>query len=199
VETELKQALGRRRKRYIRDARRIPSAVLIPLFINDEQVHVVFIKRTRTVKTHKGQISFPGGSRERNDPTLLDTALRESEEEIGLRRSEVDVLGELDDEITSTSNYIVTPFVGVIPWPYRFKKNIAEVDEVLEIPVPVLLAPDCRRPFIEVQDGEKVDAFAYHCVGRVIWGATARILDKFLEIYVKSVNRIQSPPDKANR
>ena len=136
---------------------------------------------------HKGQISFPGGSREPGDTTLLDTALRESQEEIGLSPDDIEVIGELDDEITTTSNYIVTPFVAAMPWPYRFTMNPAEVDEILEVPVAALMSGDCCKPAIETIDGGiVVDSYNYHYDNRLIWGATARILHKFLGI-VRSV------------
>jgi 8-oxo-dGTP pyrophosphatase MutT (NUDIX family) len=182
MEAELKKLLAQRQKRYITDNSRLSSAVLIPIYKKDGQYYIVFIKRTTTVKTHKGQISFPGGMRDTLDKTLLDTALRESLEEIGLRKEDVQVLGELDDEVTTTSNFIVTPFVALIPWPYRFTKNIGEVDDILEVPIPSLLDKDCLKPATEALNGKKVDSFAYHYRGAVIWGATARILNKLLDI-----------------
>jgi 8-oxo-dGTP pyrophosphatase MutT (NUDIX family) len=182
VETALKKLLAQRQKRYITDNNRISSAVLIPIYQKDGQYHIIFIKRTTTVKTHKGQISFPGGMRDTLDKTLLDTALRESLEEIGLRKEDIQVLGELDDEVTTTSNFIVTPFVALIPWPYRFTPNKAEVDELIEVPITALLEKDCLKPDTEVLNGKKVDSFAYHYRGTVIWGATARILNKLLDI-----------------
>jgi 8-oxo-dGTP pyrophosphatase MutT (NUDIX family) len=183
METRLKELLAARQKQRIAEPERVPSAVLIPLYSERGEYHIVFIKRTETVKAHKGQISFPGGGMERDDKTLRDTALRESYEEIGLRPDDVTVLGELDDEITTTSNYIVTPFVARIPWPYRFVKNKAEVDEVISVPVPALLDSNNFKQAIEtLEGGIVVDSYEYHYQGRVIWGATARILKKFLDI-----------------
>jgi ADP-ribose pyrophosphatase YjhB (NUDIX family) len=147
------------------------------------EYHIVFIRRTMTVKTHQGQISFPGGTREISDRTLLETAIRESYEEIGLRPEGIEVLGELDDEVTTTSNYVVTPFVAMIPWPYRFAISRAEVDEIIKIPMAALLGKDCLKPDTEFLDGKKFKSYAYHYKGKVIWGATARILKKFLDIY----------------
>lgn len=190
---QLKGLLANRRKEYIEDTSRVPSAVLIPLYRKEGQYHIVFIRRTETVTEHKGQISFPGGSRETGDNTLLDTALRESQEEIGLSPDDIEVIGELDDEITTTSNYIVTPFVATIPWPYRFTMNRAEVDEILEFPVAALMSGDCCKPAIETIDGGiVVDSYNYHYDNRLIWGATARILHKFLGIYKQAVPDIAS-------
>ncbi len=182
METELKKILAQRTKLYITDKTRLPSAVLIPIYKKDGQYHIVFIKRTNTVKTHKGQISFPGGMRDKGDKTLWDTALRESEEEIGLRPEDVKVLGELDDEITTTSNFIVTPFIALIPWPYHFTPNKGEVTKIISVPISSLLEKDCRKPDTETLNGNKVESFAYHYQGTKIWGATARILNKLLEI-----------------
>ena len=157
MKEELKKFLANRQKRNIDDDSRVPSAVLIPLYEQQGHYHIIFIKRTETVKEHKGQISFPGGVCEKEDRTTLDTALRECCEEIGLRAEDVEVLGELDDEKTTTSNYIVSPFVATIPWPYRFKINEYEVDEILEIPIRALLDESCLKPDTEILDGRLVD------------------------------------------
>lgn len=188
MKVELKQLLDKRQKFYIDDADRIPSAVLIPIYQNNGIYHIVFIKRTETVKAHKGQISFPGGAREKEDDSLLDTALRESYEEIGLAIKDVEILGEMDDEITTTSNFIVTPYIGLISWPYKFVKNTDEVDDILNVPIPALLEKGCLQPDTETLNGQKVDSYAYHYRGRVIWGATARILYKFMDIITSATN-----------
>ncbi len=182
MEDRLRKLLDHRDKQCIMDNSRISSAVLIPMYYREGDYYIVFIRRTETVKAHKGQISFPGGICEKEDKTLMDTALRESQEEIGLLPEHVDVLGELDDEITTTSNYVVSPFVGVIQWPYRFTKNTDEVDEILNVPLPALFDKDCLKPDTETLNGKKVDSYAYHYQGNVIWGATARILYKLLAI-----------------
>ena len=188
VKERLIQLLRHREKLHIVDNYRVTSAVLLPLYHWQGQHLIVFIKRTETVKEHKGQISFPGGACEEKDRTLLDTALRESTEEIGLNPADVEILGELDDEVTTTSNYIVTPFVGIIPWPYQFKINKHEVDEIIEIPVSTLLDKDSIRPDTEILDGEAVESYAYYYRENVIWGATARILFRFLDIFNQAVS-----------
>jgi 8-oxo-dGTP pyrophosphatase MutT (NUDIX family) len=189
VKEKLKHLLAERQKRRITDPNRIPAAVLLPLFVKDGQCHILFIKRTEMVKDHKGQISFPGGQREPGE-ALTDTALRECHEEIGVSPKDVEMLGELNDEITTTSSYIVTPFVGRIPWPYAFQKNDYEVDEIIEVPMAALLVEGCLRDDIEFLDGEEVASCAYHYQGRIIWGATARILNRFLEIYVRASEQV---------
>jgi hypothetical protein len=95
--------------------------------------------------------------------------------------------GNLDDELTTTSNYIVSPFVGAIPWPYHFQMNEEEVNEIIEVPVPALLDKNCFHPNTEILNGKTVDSYVYHHQGKIIWGATARILNKFLDIYTRAI------------
>jgi 8-oxo-dGTP pyrophosphatase MutT (NUDIX family) len=187
VEQRLREALSQRRKRHITDARLVPSAVLVPIYYKEGQYYILFTKRTERVKEHKGQISFPGGARQEGDRTLLDTALRESAEEIGLAHGEVKILGELDDTVTTVSNYIVSPFVGLIPWPYQFKLDGWETEEIIEAPISALLDKDSRQKRTEVIGGQAVTSYFYHYEGRVIWGATARILHQFLSIFSRAM------------
>jgi 8-oxo-dGTP pyrophosphatase MutT (NUDIX family) len=91
---------------------RVSAAVLVPIFDRDGELYVLFIKRSDTVGTHQGQVAFPGGRAEPADPDILTTALREAEEEVGLRPETVEVLGRLSISATFTSNYLVTPIVG---------------------------------------------------------------------------------------
>ena len=182
MEQRLKQALSQRRKQRIVDASRVPSAVLIPIYYKDGEYYILFTKRTDTVKDHKGQISFPGGAYEEQDGTLVNTCLRECAEEIGLPAERVELLGELDDLPTTTSNYVISPFVAVIPWPCSFKVDPKEVEEIIEVPLSALLDKDCLRQETEIVDGQVVNKYEYHYQGRIIWGATARILNQFLGI-----------------
>jgi 8-oxo-dGTP pyrophosphatase MutT (NUDIX family) len=182
MEAELKAFLSQRKKEVIIEKTRTPSAVLVPLFKENGKYHIVFIRRSITVPTHQGQIAFPGGARHKSDTTLLETALRESQEEIGLRKGDVQVLGELDDQITTTSNFILTPFLGVIPWPYIFTLSKREVERLIFIPVNYLMDESHRKPDMEKLGGEDYPSFAYYHQGKRIWGATARILYKLLDI-----------------
>jgi 8-oxo-dGTP pyrophosphatase MutT (NUDIX family) len=183
VEAELKQYLLKKTKHTINDESRIRAAVLIPIYKKDGQHHILFTKRSTQVKNHRGQVAFPGGVRDKEDKTLQDTALREATEEVGLKPKDVEVLGELDDEITTTSNFIVTPFVGMIPYPYRFIQNKAEVEKLIRVPLAALMEENNIRPDIEtLEGGIVVDSFSYYYKGFIIWGATARILNKLLDI-----------------
>jgi 8-oxo-dGTP pyrophosphatase MutT (NUDIX family) len=185
MEQRLREALSRRQKSHIVDANRVPSAVLVPVYYKQGQYWLLFTKRTDRVKEHKGQISFPGGARHEGDKTLIDTALRECAEEIGLVPGDVKVLGGLDDTVTVTSNYIISPFVALVPYPYQFKLDGWEVEEIIEVPISALLGEDCRRQETEIIDG--VTSYSYHYQGRVIWGATARILHQFLDIFSRAM------------
>ena len=188
MEQRLKQALSRRQKRHVVDARWVSSAVLIPIYYKEGEYHILFTKRTEKVKDHKGHISFPGGAYEEQDGTLANTALRESTEEIGLAGEAVELLGELDDMATIGSGYIISPFVGVIPWPYPFKADPFEVEEIFEVPISALLDKDCLRQGTDTVDGRVVPTYFYDYQGKVIWGATARILNQFLDIYARVMN-----------
>ncbi len=185
MKQRLKQALSQRQKTHIIDASRVPSAVLVPIYCKQGEHYLLLTKRTETVQDHKGEISFPGGAYEKRDGTLLNTALRECAEEIGLAAEAVELLGELDDTATQTSGYIVSPFVAAIPWLYSFKVDPTEVEEIVEVPVSALLNKDYLRQETEVVDGRVVTAYFYHYQGKVIWGATARILNQFLDIFTR--------------
>lgn len=187
VDEKLKEILSRWQKKRITDDKLVPAAVLLPIYYKEGEIHILFTRRTENVKTHKRQISFPGGARQEGE-SLLQTALRESTEEIGLAPDKVEILGELDDTVTLVSNYIVSPFVGLIPWPYDFKVDGWETDEIIEAPIPALLDDESWHHKTEVIAGREVTAYSYHYRGDVIWGATARILRQFLELFVQAVN-----------
>jgi 8-oxo-dGTP pyrophosphatase MutT (NUDIX family) len=152
-----------------------PAAVLIPLFCKHGAMHLLFTERTTRVRHHKGQISFPGGARHDEDTDLLDTALRETFEEVGVAPEDVEVLGRLDQSRTIT-NYVITPFLGLIPYPYPFVKNPFEVEQLIEVPLSYIL-DDANLVDDEVDfDGTRLVAEQYRYNGIVIWGATLRIL-----------------------
>ncbi len=186
MEQKLREFLAHRQRKTVNDLKRIPSAVLLPIYNKEGQCYIIFTQRTSNVKEHKGQISFPGGARQDGE-SLLETALRESQEEISLSPAEVEVLGELDDAVTLDSNYTVTPFVGVIPWPHKLKADGWETDEIIEVPIAALLDKNSREDKDEVVEGKPVTSYFYHYGDRVIWGATARILLQFLELYAQAM------------
>lgn len=185
MEQRLKRALSQRQKRHIADSRRVQSAVLIPIYQKQGQCHILFIQRTDRVKDHKGQISFPGGAYEEKDGTLVNTALREAAEEIGLRTDDNEILGELDDIVTIGTNYIISPFVAAIPWPYDFEVDRWETEEIIEVPISALLDEGCVSQGTDILESRVVKTYFYNYRGRVIWGATARILNQFLDIWTE--------------
>jgi 8-oxo-dGTP pyrophosphatase MutT (NUDIX family) len=158
---------------------------MVPIYYKEGQYYVLLIKRTERVEKHKGEISFPGGARDEDDRTLLDTALRESAEEIGLAPEKAEILGELDDEVSVKTNYVITPFVGLIPWPYQLKVDGVETEELIEASISVLQDSGYSRQ--ELREGKTVTKYFYNYQGRVIWGATARILNKFLGIFAEAM------------
>jgi 8-oxo-dGTP pyrophosphatase MutT (NUDIX family) len=165
------------------DATRRQAAVLVPLFRNATDYHLVFTKRTETLKHHKGQVSFPGGSFEPADGDLLTTALRESFEEVGLCPEHVSILGRLDDLATFSTNFTISPFVGLIPHPYPFRPNPLEVAMVFDVPISFLADPTVGRSYHRTRDdGATIEDYEFHVNGHVIWGATARIVRHFLAV-----------------
>lgn len=184
VKQRLKRFLSQRQKLRNHEAGLIPSAVLIPIFYKQGEYHILFTKRTENVRVHKGQISFPGGAYEETDGTLLNTALRESSEEISLAAEDIEVLGELDDIPTIGSDYIISPFVAFIRWPYPFKLDPWEVAEIIEVPITALLDEACVIQETATRRGQPVASYSYLYQAEVIWGASARILHQFLEIWL---------------
>ena len=177
----IRRALARRLRKTIEDAGLTRASVLIPLLTQDGAPHVLFTRRTDTVQHHKGQISFPGGASDEEDPDALTTALRETEEELGIPRRSVEVLGTLDDVHATVSGFRITPFVGIIPHPVPLRVNAAEIAEVLTVPLAVFRDPARMRIERRARDGQQVDVYFYTHGRHEIWGVTARIMKNFLD------------------
>lgn len=159
------------------------AAVLIPLFIKDNESHVLLTKRTDRVVEHKGQISFPGGHVEDGDSSPKETALREAYEEVGIQREDVHFLGRTDDARTRSSNFIIHPFVGFIPYPYPFRINAQEVRHIIEAPLRVFTQGGPEDHMGDVRYGGRTyHGIVYPCECGVIWGATARIMENLVLI-----------------
>jgi 8-oxo-dGTP pyrophosphatase MutT (NUDIX family) len=163
------------------ETERIPAAVLVPLFVAaaTQEPHVVLTRRRADLRRHAGEISFPGGRQDAEDASLADTALREAEEEIGLRRSHVSLLGGLPPTSTFATNYVIHPFVGTIPTGLAWQPSAKEVDAVLELPVEALRSGRTRTQIR--RRGISFETDAYVVDEHLIWGATARILEHLLE------------------
>ncbi|HKY90511.1 MAG TPA: CoA pyrophosphatase [Nevskiaceae bacterium] len=152
-----------------------PAAVLAPVVRRPEGLFMLLTRRTETLSSHKGQISFPGGRRDPEDPSAAHNALREAHEEIGLEPSRVEVIGYLDDYPT-ISRYRVTPVVGIVDGPVTPVIHEHEVAEVFEVPMDVLLD---RRSFEKksfLREGLTVPFYEVNYQGYRIWGATAGML-----------------------
>jgi 8-oxo-dGTP pyrophosphatase MutT (NUDIX family) len=175
----LKKRLEPYRKRRISDPGKTPSAVLVPLCRKDGHIHVLLTQRSHEVLHHKGQVAFPGGAFDLTDGDLRRTALRECREEIGLDEKDVTILGELDDHSTVTQ-FIITPFVGLIPYPYEFRISPVEIALIFFVPLTFLRTPSNWVDQEIVWNGAKITTRACFYEGQMIWGATARILYDFL-------------------
>ena len=155
------------------------AAVLIPLTHFGDEWHLLYTRRGIKVETHKGQVSFPGGACDPGEATPEQTALREAEEEIGIRPSDVRLLGRLPPMITIT-HFRVTPVVGVVPWPYAFRVENAEVARVFTIPLAWLVEKSNRWEF--TLPGREFGLIVYHPYdSELLWGATALMTDIFLK------------------
>jgi 8-oxo-dGTP pyrophosphatase MutT (NUDIX family) len=160
-----------------------PSAVLIPLFERDGEWHVVLTQRTNTVSSHKGQVAFPGGRVDPEDRDAIDTALREAEEEIGLRRADVRVLGVLDDLLT-VSQWRITPVVGQIPAGYAFVPSTNELSNIFDVPLAFFADPANLRieQRTDALQGPPIEVYHFDYGAYDIWGATARILRNLMRV-----------------
>ena len=156
------------------------AAVLVPLVASPDGAAVLLTKRTDTLERHGGQISFPGGGIEEGE-TPLEAALRETFEEIGVPPADVDVLGRLDEEVITVSEFAVTPFAGVIAHPSRLRLSAREVRAVLQVPIEVLLDPHTTRTEVWERSGRSRVVHFYAVGGEAVWGATARIIAGFLQ------------------
>jgi len=183
MKEKIRQALASRQRISLDSIGLTEAAVLIPIFCKDGEYHILFTQRSDLVPHHKGQISFPGGARSKADATLRDTALRESREEIGLKAKDAEIVGELDDTPTTTSGYNISPFVAFIPYPYKFVLSPFEITEIFSVPVSALLHKAKRKKERYTFGGRVFVGYSYEYEGRVIWGATAKIVEQLLKIW----------------
>lgn len=177
----IKKVLAHRIMQTVADPTLMPAAVFLLLYPKNNDYCILLNRRSDQVEHHRGEISFPGGAWDPADRDLLDTALRETEEEMGIRRGDVALLGQLDDVVTR-SRFGVRVYVGAIPYPYPFKPSSLEVAEVVEAPLSVLRGSGCQRLDTRWVDGQFLTTYSYACDGHLIFGATAKILEQFLEL-----------------
>jgi 8-oxo-dGTP pyrophosphatase MutT (NUDIX family) len=162
-----------------------PSAVLILLYCKDNEPHLVLTLRTDTLGSHKGQIALPGGSKDKTDATFVDTALRETREELGIDLEQVEILRELTPMYVPPSNFLIHPIVAYTSYPPTFNPNIHEVAEVIEVPLLRLFDPMNRR--IEPRpaaslNGQMIQVPGFDLGKYLVWGATAMILAEFVNM-----------------
>jgi 8-oxo-dGTP pyrophosphatase MutT (NUDIX family) len=156
------------------------AAVLAPLYFDErEELHAVFTKRRDDLRSHPGEISFPGGRQDEGDADLPATALRETHEEVGLPPMAVELIGALQPTPTLVTNYGIYPFVGLIEPGFEWIAQISEVAEVLELPLDAVREGYARRRVVRRGVAFRTDT--YQVGDHLIWGATARIVGDLLE------------------
>ena len=177
----LKRALAKRVVERADGTGLMPSAVMVLLYPKGGEYCILLNKRSDQVEHHKGEISFPGGARDPEDRDSLETALRETEEEMGINRDDITVIGEMD-EVVTRSNFLMNVFTGTIKYPYPFKPSAIEIAEVLEFPVSALIDPANRRTETRWDDGHPATSYSYVHQEHLVFGATARILQSCIDI-----------------
>ena len=161
----------------------IPSAVVVPV-IDLPEPAVLFTKRTETVREHKGEISFPGGVQHVEDPDLLTTALRETEEELGIPAELIEIVGSLEPTPTVASGYVILPFVGILRERPEMIVSAEEIAEVIVLDLARLIAAERAVEGLDPA-GTPRSWFAYELDGYLVWGATGRILHGLIDVLKK--------------
>ena len=159
----------------VKPKRITPAAVLVPIVERPEGMTILLTRRTAHLRSHAGQISFPGGKSEPHDTSAEDTALREAEEEIGLPRERVEIIGRLGQRTTGTG-FHVTPVVGLIEPTVELVPDPGEVETIFEVPLPFVLDPDNHRIETRLIKGLERQFYVMPYNGHYIWGLTARLL-----------------------
>jgi 8-oxo-dGTP pyrophosphatase MutT (NUDIX family) len=155
------------------------AAVLVPLYLDGDELGAVFTERRADMRRHAGEISFPGGRQDEPDEDLRVCALREAEEEIGLSRDDVELVGALPPTGTFVTGYKIHPFVGLLEQRREFSPQESEVAAILELPLSALLRGFESKRL--VRKGLPIKTPTYTVDGHLIWGATARIVENLLE------------------
>lgn len=173
-------ALGQGRRSLASEGR-VRAAVLVLFVYRDRVPGLVFAKKTEHVPHHQGQFSFPGGVVRGSDASVVETALREAEEEIGLDPRSVEVLGLFDDTPTTVTNFVITPVLALARSAPTLRRDGREIERVIEIPLGHLLAPGCFREERWERGGVMRPVAFFHYGEDVVWGTTGRILRDLLD------------------
>lgn len=184
VVAQYKMAHVHRQKAYPVADDAVDAAVLALFYPLNNDWHLALIQRTSNNNDrHSGQISFPGGRKDQEDTSLMHTAVREVEEEIGVKQDDITVVGELTSLYIPVSNYNVSAFVGVLPYTPAFVPQLSEVQSILSPKVKDLLSLDGQQTEIQINKQIKLKNVPYYPVeGKVVWGATAMIMSELLTI-----------------
>ncbi len=196
----VKEALGRAgpgRAHPVESVGVRASAVLAPLYEEEGRVHLVLTRRAQHLRSHRGEVSFPGGRRDPGDRDLRATALREAHEETGLDPSTVEIVGELDHLTTVTSRSFIVPYIGVLPGRPELEPNPEEVERILHVSLRELLDPEVFRQERWGLPGLGYPVHFFDLVGDTVWGATAAMLVNFLALVTGS--RGAAGPERGRR
>jgi len=181
---ELRRRLSERQVRECENDGHKPSAVKILIMNKNNAPHVLLTRRTDKVNTHKGQVSFPGGGFDETDGDILGTAYRETFEEVGIQRGDIEYLGKFDDYI-SLYGFHISCFVGAIEYPREYHLNSDEIDACFEAPLSMFVNEEYESVEKYYYQGRDYDVFYYNHDNFVIWGLTARILTDFARKVLK--------------
>lgn len=182
---KVKSELSSREKKICSNPDYRKAAVLILLVNKNNIPHVILTRRSESVSTHKGDVSFPGGTVDADDENFLFTALRETYEEIGIPPEKIRVLGEFD-EYVSLAGFHVNVYAGSADYPLQYNLSEDEIDSILEVPLSCFCNDGYYKCDRFVHNGEEVCVYYYNYCGTTIWGMTARILTDFAAVILQN-------------
>jgi 8-oxo-dGTP pyrophosphatase MutT (NUDIX family) len=158
-----------------------PCGVLLAILPSSQDYEVLYTLRSQELPSHKGQVAFPGGKHSEEDRSLMETALREAEEEVGIVPGDVEVLGSLDDVYTMATDYVITPYVGLLPPRYEFTANPSEVSDLFTVSLTELRDPEHHGVADRQWRGSNFPVDVITAGPHAIWGATHSITTNLIE------------------